>query len=110
MYMKKLWQNLPNEVVYLIMEYNGIIKMRNGKYMNQILNVDNSYNLLLDYTRHKYRNFFGTNHNLHVDIYIPNTKKSIYYFATNEGYRVSLHKYDEYDEPYAEVLYCNYTE
>ena len=43
---KRIWKELPREVVYIIMEFCGIVKYRNGKYMYQISNDDVRYNLL----------------------------------------------------------------
>ena len=43
---KEIWKELPREVVCIIMEFCGIVKCRNGKYMYQISTDDVRYNLL----------------------------------------------------------------
>lgn len=44
---------LPNELIDLILEYNGNIKKRLGKYMNQLNLKDHKYNLLKENIRKK---------------------------------------------------------
>jgi len=54
-------KNLPNEIVSIILSYEGSMKERNGKYMNQLFINDEKYNILLTipkkkniYTRNNY--------------------------------------------------------
>jgi hypothetical protein len=44
--MNKLPTLLPHEIVHRILEYDGRIKYRNGKYMNQISQDDERYEML----------------------------------------------------------------
>lgn len=37
---------LPREIINIILEYTGVIKYRNGKYMNQILRDDIRYHMI----------------------------------------------------------------
>ena len=42
----KLYQQLPNEIINIILSYDGKIKYRNGKYVNQIEKTDRRHILL----------------------------------------------------------------
>ena len=43
--------NLPIDIIHHILSYNGILKLRNGKYMGQISKSDKRYELLLSIRR-----------------------------------------------------------
>jgi len=98
-----LWQILPVELVNLILEYDGIIKLRNGKFMNQLLNIDNNYPLILErMCFNKNRRFYKSICVSTVDIHIPNTEKFICYWAGERELRVTLHRKDNHT---AKILY-----
>jgi hypothetical protein len=40
-----VFQNLPKELIHIILLYDGKIKYRNGKYINQILRDDKRYHI-----------------------------------------------------------------
>ena len=46
--------HLPLEIVHRILEYDGRIKYRNGKFMNQICKDDHRYHLLRKITLFQY--------------------------------------------------------
>ena len=58
--MDKNWKSLPNEIIDLIIQYDGRIKYRNGVYMNQIDKKDDRYLLLYCISR---KEFFETSLN-----------------------------------------------
>jgi len=49
--MDEIWKNLPTDILNLIFEYNITIRCRNGKYMNQIPNLEKTYSFILDRER-----------------------------------------------------------
>jgi len=78
---------LPLEIVHRILEYDGRIKYRHGKYMNQIAQDDDRYQMLLTmpqivpyiyYTQHGY-------------LMISDTRNKIYCEKTNASYTALFH-------------------
>ena len=41
-----LFSSLPTDIIHSILSYNETLKLRNGKYMGQISQTDERYNLL----------------------------------------------------------------
>ena len=90
--MNPIWKILPTELVHLILEYDGLMKLRNGKFMNQLINIDFNYQLILDRMRfNKNRKFYKSVDIQTVDIHIPNTDKYIYYWITGDELRITLY-------------------
>ena len=106
-----LWKTLPIEIINLILEYDTLIKLRNGKYMNQICNVDTIYHLIqksLSFKKHS--KIYRSTYICIVDIYIPNTIKSLYYIAIEDGLRITLHIDDDVKKYHdVDILYSNIT-
>lgn len=90
---KTIWKKLPFELVNLILEYDGLMKLRNGKFMNQLINIDIKYQLILDRMRFsKNRKFHNATIGVsYVTNHIQHTDKYIYYWATEHDYRVTLY-------------------
>jgi hypothetical protein len=42
----KITSYIPREILNIILEYDGRIKYRNGKYINRIANNDNRYSII----------------------------------------------------------------
>ena len=101
--MNPIWKILPTELVHLILEYDGLIKLRNGKFMTQLLNIDLNYPLILERMRfNKNRKFYKTVDIQTIDIHIPNTDKYIYYWITEDELRITLYTKKEHT---AKILY-----
>ena len=48
-----IFQYLPKELINIILDYNGKIKYRNGKYINKIDINNDIYNCIKFYISHK---------------------------------------------------------
>jgi hypothetical protein len=115
--LKIFWKNIPIEIIQKIVEYSGKIKMRNKKFMNQIENIEDRYHLLrLRLCFDKDREYNNVVRLSHVNIPIPFTDKSLYYFAFHRGMRITLHTDESVTGPNinkcsnAEILYSNIAE
>jgi len=82
-----LFSSLPTDIIHHILSYNGTLKLRNGKYMNQIAQDDDRYQMLLTmpqivpylyYTQHGY-------------LMISDTRNKIYCEKTNASYTALFH-------------------
>ena len=89
--MDSIWKTLPDDIVNIILKYNGTIKYRNGLYINQLLDIDSRYNLLINrlyLDRYKSEGYFSI-----VYINLPN-KKMIMYYAYNYGLAVKIYDFN----------------
>ena len=46
-----LFSSLPTDIIHHILSYDGTLKNRNGKYMEQISKIDDRYKMLLKIPR-----------------------------------------------------------
>ena len=90
--MNTIWRTLPIDLINLIIEYDGIMKLRNGKFMNQIPNIDMNYKFILDcICNQSSRRFYKTGNVSVVNIHIQDTGKFLFYWATENELRITLH-------------------
>jgi hypothetical protein len=83
------WCKLPNDIINHILQYDGTITCRNGKYINKIPHLDISYPLILNaMCFHRYRRYISNMS--FVTIKIKNTEKVISYIASNNGLIITL--------------------
>lgn len=67
----QLWKEIPNEILQLILQFDGRIKKRNGVYMNQILINDGRYKLLRSIPK---KEFYGSNLSLKRQVFMINSE------------------------------------
>jgi hypothetical protein len=71
--MKEIWKILPNDILNIILKYDGKIKYRNGKYINQLNIKDRKFNLLnqilIIKTNLKIKKYFSYNSNKDIGFY-----------------------------------------
>ena len=85
--MESIWKKIPNEIIHIILQYEPIIKYRNGVYINQIQKNDYRYNLLLTIPKIEYD--FDPNWQIYVKcfVYFPEkeSKYRIYRLIANDN-------------------------
>ena len=72
-----IFQGLPQDLLHIILSYNGTIKYRNGMYMNQLSNDDAIYGRLLSIKQPIYHTYTTR----HSHITIENQRVSYSYSA-----------------------------
>lgn len=79
-------EKLPTDMLNLILEYNGTITYRHGKYMNKIPTFDFRYIMLRrSYLFHKKSYNPGRYCYSEVSFFIPNSHKWVQYSADPSG-------------------------
>lgn len=97
----QLWKEIPNEILQLILQFDGRIKKRNGVYMNQILINDGRYKLLSSIPK---KEFYGSN--LQRQIFMINSEIVIETFVHFRNNRDENNQYftiyfqEQIDSPY----------
>jgi len=88
---------LPLEIVHRILEYDGRIKYRNGKYMNQIAQDDYRYHLLRKITLFRRDNWYsGGNFYVYRINYNNNENHNMIVYIFDESISY-LYKNKEFD-------------
>ena len=75
---KMIYSNLPIDVIYHILLYTGIVKFRNGKYIDQIPKTDDRYKLLETIPRWRYCNI---NNRCIIYVYLKLTSQHSKYMS-----------------------------
>jgi len=81
--------HLPQDIIHYILSYNGKIKYRNGKYMNQICKEDKRYKLLLKIPPIKSNKIYK---NVYETFIIGHVYDEIVYKDTNTELYIDLKK------------------
>lgn len=83
--MENIWKKLPNEIIDLIIKFDGRMKCRNGVYMNQIDKKDERYQLLRSMAR---KEFYETKLNIGRQTYMINNRflRETFVFFRNKRY------------------------
>ena len=98
-----MFSNLPIDIVHLIIEYNGSMKLRNGIYMNQLDVKSKKFNRLREIYIKKKEVFdeiiinYGIKNPFYIDIFIYTETKIKFgfildYFYIQDGFWISCYK------------------
>jgi hypothetical protein len=106
-----IWSKLPNDIVAIILRYDGRITYRHGVYIDKIPNPDVYYPKILERMRfHRFRRYCS---NLSfVTIHVIEYEKIISYVSSNSGITITMFSLDTYDSPdfhVENVLFTNVT-
>jgi hypothetical protein len=85
-----IWNRLPTDMINIILLFDGKIKYRNGKYMNQI--KINDYNFLLQIPKPiNHNKVYNQNLNYELIVYFSNNKKTLTFdwFMDRDVYKIS---------------------
>ena len=100
-----IFQGLPQDLLHIILSYNGTIKYRNGMYMNQLSNDDARYGRLLSIKQPIYHTYTTRHSHSTIPITIENRRVSYSYSACipcfykngNRNYTFAKHVDMEHD-------------
>jgi hypothetical protein len=105
------FSQLPLEIVHHILNYDGRITYRNGKFMNKIPNPDENYPLVLERMRfQQHRRFCDGYSFVTMKIRGLTTEKTLIYWATNAGLKITFFEWNYHDNRdfiREEMLFCN---
>ena len=117
--MNEIFQKLPKDITNIILQYDGRIVCRNGRYMNIIVNPDAAFPLLYERMKfNKYRRIIGGCFGVRIQVIQTDQilqnlgviQKEFYYSGTKNGLSiyVVLSKDNDYNWHHYK-LYANYT-
>lgn len=95
-----IFKELPKDITNIILQYDGRIVCRNGKYINRIVNTDTAFPYLFERMKFdKKRSIIGGCFCVHIPIIITNPilaqkigviQKEFYYAGTNYGLSIEV--------------------
>lgn len=81
----RFWSDVPRDVLHIIMEYDGRLRQRSGKYMNQLMKTDARYDVLMKIPKADVYTYTLTNHHIATECYIR---------FPNKKYKLIIHRND----------------
>jgi len=88
--------NFPKELLHMILEYDGRIKYRNGRYINQINIKDEKYNSFNEFIKNKIymikHTIFHSNGSFLIDVTFSNKMYGFMYWNYYNTYIISFYK------------------